>query len=445
MPLILVLAFFSFAFANDGLVRMERDEFVQTAVKTEPRFQENRMALLAKELQIEQIKSSAILPRFEFSMLTGIVPGLKNTLSAYGDTIDSWDFTKMGPYFGMNVKAAQPLNYGQLQVGLKAARADLQQKKMEIEGKENSKKTEFLSYYYGYLLAIEMDKLARDGHSQMRRALDKMEEDFDDGDENVSQMDLLELRASFFEIDKAVLEARAGLKKAQLVTKFVLALPDSQNFMPADSILTAINDFVPSLDSLVKFANENHPDVRRLVAGLEATSMQMELASAKMAPEFFIVGEFEYAKSWAGDRTSLSKNAFAQDPVNRISGAFGIGLKYRLNFWSQWDSYRSARLEHRILRQTESYASTGITFQIAEKYEDYQVAKSKLESARRALRATEGMLKGAALQFDINPGKAGGLLANAYKRNLLMKKDYYFAVYDYNMSVAKLFEQAGYN
>jgi outer membrane protein TolC len=234
------------------------------------------------------------------------------------------------------------------------------------------------------------------------------------------------------------------LKKAQLAAKFALGLPDSVKFEPADSIFAAISDFVPSLDSLKKWAIAQHPDVRRLTAGLEAMSMQMELASARMAPEFFIMGEFEYAKSWAGDRTSLSKNAFAQDPVNRISGALGIGMRYRLNFWSQWETYRGARTDYRILQQTENYATRGIELQTEEKYEDFIVAKSRLESARNALRATEGMLKGAALQYDINPGKTSGLLASTYKKNLLMQKDYYFAVYDYNMAVAKLFAQAGY-
>ena len=423
---------------------MGRDEFVQVAVQTEPRFKETRMALLAKEQKIDQIKAGVLLPKFEFSMLTGVAPGLKSDLNHYGDPVDVWDFKKMGPYFGMNIQAAQPLNYGQLQLGLKAAQADWLQKKMEIEGKENSKKTEFLSYYYGYLLAQEMDKLATEGHNQMRKALDKLEEAFDDGDENVSQMDLLELKASFFDMDKALFDARSGLKKAQLATKFVLNLPDSLMFVPADSSLAEISDFVPNLDSIVNFSKENHPDIRRLHAGLEATSMQMELASAKLAPEFFVLGEFEYAKSWAGDRTSLSKNAFAQDPVNRISGAFGVGVRYRLNFWNHWETYKSARLEHRILRQTESYANRGIELQIAEKYEDYEVAKNKLESARKALRATEGMLKGAALQYDLNPEKTSGLLANTYKKNMLMKKDYYFAVYDYNIAVARLFEQAGF-
>ena len=446
MPFILIIAFFSLsvAFAGDNVIRFSRDEFVETALKTDPIFKENRMALLIKEDKIEQLKAGAFLPKFEFSMLTGLVPGLKKDIDYRGEVVNSWDFTQMGPFFGTNIQVAQPLNYGQLQLGLKATRADLQQKKLEIEGKEHYKKVEYLSYYYGYLLAMEMDKLAQDGSKQMRKAADKLEEALDDEEEGVSQMDLLELKAGFFEIDKAVLDAKAGLKKAKLAAKFALGLSDSASFEPLDSVLAAISDFVPSLDSLKKWAYTEHPDIRRLSAGLEATSMQMELAAAKFAPEFFIVGEVEYAKSWAGDRTSFSKNTFAQDPVNKLSGAFGIGVRYKLNFWNQWENYRSMRTDHRILQQTQSYAHNGIELQIEEKYEDFLVAKGKLESARNALRATEGMLKGAALQYDINPGKASGLLANAYKKNLLMKKDYYFAVYDYNMAVAKLFAQAGY-
>ena len=446
MFLILIFAFlFSVSFAGeDYIVRLSRDEFVEAALKKEPRFKESQMAIISKEDRIEQIKAGVILPKFEFSMMSGIVPGLKRRQDIFGETIKIWDFTEMGPFYGMNIQAAQPLNYGQLQLGLRAARADLQQKKMELEGRTHNKKTEFLSYYYSYLLAMEMDKLAQDGYKQMRKAADQLEEALDDDDESVSQMDLLELKAGFFEIDKAVLDAKSGLKKIQLAAKFALNLPDSIKFEPTDSVLSAISDFVPSLDSLKKWASTQHPDIRRLTAGMEAMNMQMELASARLAPEFFIIGEFEYAKSWAGDRTTLSKNAFAPDPVNRISGAFGIGVRYKLNFWNQWESYKSARTDYRILRQTESYASRGIELQIEEKYEDFLVAKGKLESARNALRATEGMLKGAALQYDINPGKTSGLLANTYRRNLMMKKDYYFAVYDYNMAVARLFAQAGY-
>jgi len=442
--ILIIILLFSTSYAEGNIVRLSRDEFVETALKTDPRYRESKMALLTKENKIEQVRAGALLPKFELSMLTGLVPGLKKHTDDYGEAVNSWDFTQMGPFYGMVIQAAQPLNYGQLQMGLKATKADFNQKKMELEGKEYYKKVELLNYYYGYLLAMEMDKLAQDGNKQLRKAADKLEEALDDEEEGVSQMDLLELKAGFFDIDKAVLDAKSALKKVGFATKFALGLPDSVSFEPLDEQLSATNDFVPSLDSLKKWAYTHHPDIRRLAFGLEATNMQMELAAAKLAPEFFIMGEFEYAKSWAGDRTKLSKNTFAQDPVNKLSGAFGIGVRYKLNFWNQWESYRSARTDYRILQQTQSYAHSGIELQIEEKYEDFLVAKGKLESARNSLRATEGMLKGAALQYEINPGKASGLLASAYKKNLLMKKDYYFAVYDYNMAVAKLLAQAGY-
>jgi len=442
--ILIIILLFSTSYAEGNIVRLSRDEFVETALKTDPRYRESKMSLLTKESKIEQVKAGALLPKFELSMLTGLVPGLKKHTDDYGEAVNSWDFTQMGPFYGIMLQAAQPLNYGQLQLGLKATKADYNQKKMELEGKEYYKKVELLNYYYGYLLAMEMDKLAQDGNKQLRKAADKLEEALDDEEEGVSQMDLLELKAGFFDIDKAVLDAKSALKKVGFATKFALGLPDSVSFEPLDEQLSATNDFVPSLDSLKKWAYTHHPDIRRLAFGLEATSMQMELAAAKLAPEFFIMGEFEYAKSWAGDRTKLSKNTFAQDPVNKLSGAFGIGVRYKLNFWNQWESYRGARTDYRILQQTQSYAHSGIELQIEEKYEDFLVAKGKLESARNSLRATEGMLKGAALQYEINPGKASGLLASAYKKNLLMKKDYYFAVYDYNMAVAKLLAQAGY-
>ena len=56
--------------------------------------------------------------------------------------------------------------------------------------------------------------------------------------------------------------------------------------------------------------------------------------------------------------------------------------------------------------------------------------------------ATEGLLKGAALQYEIDPSKTDALVA-AYKRNLYMQKDYYYAVYQYNLAIANLFAQVG--
>jgi len=424
-----------------GELRLDCHGFVQEALRLDPRMREERMAKIAKELQIGAVKAGVLLPKFEVSMLLGPAPGLKSRVDG-SDTVDTWDFTKMGPFFGADINIAQPLNYGQLETGLKAARADLKQKEQEIVNKELRKSVELQEYYYSYLLALEMRKLVNEAKKQLTRAHDKLEEQLDDEVEGVTQMDLLEIKAGFFEVDKGVIDAENGLRKVKLAARFALALDDTTTFVPADSALSARTDEVPTLDSLIRYTRNYHPDYLRLQAGLQAMNYQMDLAAAKLGPEFFLMGQFSYAKSWAGDRKAINPDAFSQDPVNTISGALGLGMRYKLNLWNSWEGYKKVRAEYRVLKQKENYASNGLALQVEEKYADWESARDKLESARRCLRATEGILKGAGMQYEIDPSKTD-VLVSAFKKNLYMQKDYYYAVFNYNMAVANLFAQTG--
>ena len=154
------------------------------------------------------------------------------------------------------------------------------------------------------------------------------------------------------------------------------------------------------------------------------------------------MGEFTYVKSWAGNRTAVQKNAFAQDAVNKISGAIGFGVRYNLNFWRSWSSYVSARTELRGLKLKENYASEGILLQMEEQYIQTQGAKAKLESLRSSLRASESILKSAAMKYDLDPSNTSELVS-AYKDNLMLQKSYYYAVCKYNIAFAELISRRG--
>jgi len=166
------------------------------------------------------------------------------------------------------------------------------------------------------------------------------------------------------------------------------------------------------------------------------------LAEAKLAPEFFIMGEFQYVKSWAGNRNVLQKSAFAEDAVNRISGLIGVGLRYRLNFWKSWEEYRKARTEYRGLQLKEHYALDGIVAKAIEQYYQVLAAKQKLDALRESLRASEALLKGAAMKYDLDKSQTGELVS-AYTQNVSMLKDYYFAVCRYNVEFARLVAKMG--
>ena len=416
--------------------------FVSEGLLKDPTLAETRFSTDAKKNKISAIKSSAILSKFEISMMVGPAPGLEETVDDWGDTVDTWDFSKMGPFFGTEVKAVQPLNYGQYEVGKKAAEADLRQQEMSVVGIENEKGVELQTYYYNYLLAQEMLKIAQDAKIQVDKAYEKLEDALDEDDPKVSQMDLLDIKANMHTIDEGLIDARTGISQVNLAIRFALNLEAGDTFIPIDTVLSMRNDFFPSLEEAKQITIQYHPDLKRLAAGMEARGYQMDLAEAKLSPEFFLMGEFTYVKSWAGNRQAIQKDAFSQDAVNEIAGTVGFGMRYKLNFWDSWESYKVARSEYRALKLKDNYAADGICLRVEEQYIKVSAQKEKVESLRASLRASEAILKGAAIQYDLDPSETGKLVS-AYKQNVNLQKDYYFAVCKYNIAFAELMSRMG--
>ncbi|MCQ2098610.1 MAG: TolC family protein [Fibrobacter sp.] len=429
--------------AAAGEIRYDLLQFVEQGLLNDPQNEETRQGIQSKKDKIRALKAEAILPTFYVSMMVGPAPGLKEELDG-GDTIDVYDFSKMGPFWGVEGKFIQPLNLGQYNSGKAALEADLEQKSFEIENKLHKKDVELQSYYYNYLLALEMTRLAAEAKKQVDRAYDQMEEALDEDDGTVSQMDFLNLKAKMHTVKEGVIEADLGMKRVQLAVRFALGLQEGDTFVAEDSVLVPRPERLPSLEEVRSMTKQQHPELKQLQAGLRARRLQMDLAEAKLAPEFFIMGQFQYVKSWAGNRKIMQKDAFAEDAVNKLSGLIGVGLRYNLNFWKNWEKFRASRTDYRGLMLKEGYAENGLLAKAEEQYYQVVAAKEKMEALKESLRASEAILKGAAMQYDLDKSKTGDLVS-AYTQNVNMKKDYYFAVCKYNVEYAQLIYAMGWS
>ena len=435
-----ILALAGVAFAGD--VRYDCLRFVEQGLAKDPQVAETKFGLESKTDKMRSLKAEAILPTLNVSMMVGPAPGLKETVDNWGDTVDTYDFSRMGPFWAVQAKFIQPLNLGQYQTGKKALEADLQQKTFEIENKVLKKEVELQTYYYNYLLALEMKRVAGDAQKQVDKAYDQLEEALDEDEPTVSQTDLLNLKAKMHTVNEGVIEADLGMKRVMLMIRFVLGLSEEDPFVTEDSVLAMRKEPLPTEEQVRELTIKHNPELKQLDAGLRARKLQMDLAEARLAPEFFVMGEFEYVKSWAGNRNVLQKSAFAQDAVNKISGLIGIGLRYRLNFWKTWEEFRQARTDYRGLRLKESYATDGLVSKAIEQYYQVVAAKGKLDALRESLRATEALLKDAAMKYDLDKSQTGALVS-AYTQNITMQKDYYFAVCRYNVEFAGLVAKMG--
>ena len=438
--LIFILAMTGIALA--GEVRYDCLRFVEQGLANDPQMAETKHGLESKNDKIRSLTAEVILPTFNLSMMVGPAPGLKETIDQWGDTVDTYDFSRMGPFWAVEAKFIQPLNLGQYRSGKKALEADLQQKSFEIENSTHKKEVELQSYYYNYLLALEMKRLAADAKKQVDKAYDQLEEALDEDEPTVSQNDLLNLKAKMHTVKEGVIEADLGMKRVMLAIRFALSLPEGDTFATEDTVLTMRSEPLPTEEQVRDLTIKYNPELKQLEAGLRARRLQMDLAEAKLAPEFFIMGEFQYVKSWAGNRNVLQKSAFAQDAVNKISGLVGVGLRYRLNFWKSWEEFRKARTDYRGLQLKENYAADGLVAKAVEQYYQVVAAKEKLDALRESLRASEALLKGAAMKYDLDKSQTSDLVS-AYTQNVTMKKDYYFAVCRYNVEFAGLIAKMG--
>ena len=88
-------------FAFSGEVRYDCMRFVEKGLANDPQLAETRFGVQAKKEKLSSLTSEVILPTFNIAMMVGPAPGLKEAVDNWGDTIDVYDFSKMGPFWGV--------------------------------------------------------------------------------------------------------------------------------------------------------------------------------------------------------------------------------------------------------------------------------------------------------------------------------------------------------
>ncbi|HLP43618.1 MAG TPA: TolC family protein [Fibrobacteria bacterium] len=425
------------------------------AQEVHPILREKRLNVVKSEQQIRELEMSAIVPKFTVETAVGPAPGLRNEEDTSSlrlpDSLGGgpvrqfskeYDLSTWGPYFGIEMTAAQPLNIGRYRAGhrarafqLKVTEAELQKERMDVS--EEAQRLYFQRVFAGMMRSV-LDEAARELDKAQRR----MEAMLDDGDKGVTQTDLLELKAGRYALEKNRSEAGLGVSRTELGLQFLVNQTDSLRLRMADSVLTLRKETLPPLDSLKLLTLENHPDLKRLKNGLAARSELIRVAKGEMGPDIFLFGNFKYTKAWSTDRESGGDNPFARDPLNEITAVGGIGLKLNLNFWQRYERVRKERIELKQLQRTEAYAAAGLLLKLQDEYVQMLKYRADVTESQKSLRAAEAWLKAAAMKYDLDPGAAKDMIS-PYRTVLTAKRDYFQAVLDYNLAVSKVIRAMG--
>lgn len=421
-------------------------------LEVHPILKEKRMNIDKTAQQLHELRTSAILPKFMVETAVGPAPGLKPVLDTTSLTLPSgagvrqfqkkYDYGEWGPFFGFEFTAAQPLNLGRYRAGHRAKSLQIKVVEAEFQKERLDVSEEAQKLYFQRVFAGMMYSILQDAAKELDKAQRKMESMLDDGDKDVTQTDLLELKAGRYTLEKSRSEAGLGVARTELALRFLTQSQDTGAFRLADTVLFLRKESLPSLDSLKMLTLEHHPDLKRLKNGLAARMELIRVAKGEMGPDIFLFGNFQYTKAWSSDRESGGDDPFARDPLNEITGVGGIGLKLNLNFWQRYEKVRKERIEFKQLQRTEAYAASGLLVRMQDEYVQMLRHRSDVTESQKSLRAAEAWLKAAAMKYDLDPGAAKDMIS-PYRTVLTAKRDYFQAILDYNLAVAKVIKSVG--
>lgn len=424
------------------------------AQEIHPILREKRLDIDKAEQQMRDLEMAAILPRFQLETGMGPAPGLKDQAETtlvslngggsgfFKQTHKDYDFNDWGPFFGIEMTVAQPLNLSRYRAGHKAAASNIKVAEAQFQKEKLDVSEEAQKLYYQRVYAGQMFRMLKDATQELDGAQKQMEEMLDEGDESIKQTDLLELKAGRYALEKSRNEAGLGMARADLGLRFLLQVPDSSGLSPKDSVVALRSEALPSLDSLKMLTLVNHPDLKRLANGLAARRELVRVAKGEVGPDIFLFGTFKYTKAWSTDRQSGGEDPFARDPLNEITGVGGLGMRLNLNFWSRYQKVRKERIELTQLERTEVYAARGLVLKMQDEYIQMLNHRANVTEAQKSLRAAEAWLKGAALKYDLDPSTAKDMIS-PYKTVLGAKHNYFEAVLNYNLAVAKVIKSIG--
>ncbi|HMA65492.1 MAG TPA: TolC family protein, partial [Chitinispirillaceae bacterium] len=216
------LFFVSRLFAQQESRTFDLQSFVNKGLANEPIIQEKNFETKKAKLQKQALRNSAIIPKLEVSFAVGPAPRYSITHDADGNAEATYDFGTIDPFLGTEIKLMQPLNIDRLIHGMKASTYAIKltvcdKRKASIELSRSLQEL-----YYKYIYAQQMVSLATDVKSNLEKAINKVKEDLDSESSDVTQDDLLELRAQMFTIDDGLYQAEHGLEAAHRAITFCI-------------------------------------------------------------------------------------------------------------------------------------------------------------------------------------------------------------------------------
>jgi outer membrane protein TolC len=413
------------------------DEALTLAVKNSPQIKEEQFGVLKRQSQRAQA-DAARFAQLEITAVMGPSP------RARGNQINSPD-SKTDPaitgVFGLGtISLVQPLyTFGKIDSLREAAAHGIAASQAQVH--ERATKVAMLVYeaYYGYLLAVSLENLGLEIGDQLSSTLDKTRRQLEAGAPGVDNIDALKLQTFQGELEKQLNDVREGKGLALTGLRTLLFLDPAEPIELTDKVLEPRVLETGSLEQYLAEAHQMRPEFTQAREGVKAYEKLVDATRADYYPVIFFGVFGAVAEATNRDRFG---NPFVYDRLKDTAIAPVLGVQWKFNLGITAGKVEEAEAELGKIQQKQAQAEQGIPFQVRQAYLEVQQHQANIEATRKGFRSGRQWLVAAASNFDLGVG-AGKDVADAVQAYAKLRAEYFLAVYNYNLGLAKLDHVAG--
>ena len=313
-------------------------------------------------------------------------------------------------------------------IGIESEREKRVQKKGDIVLKVHQ-------LYNGILLAREVNRLLKSARDGVQDEIEKRERE---GGTDPSE--LLKLKLFRAEMERRIQEGQKKEILALEALRVQLGMDQTSRFdlatdklRPAESHLTNYGDYR-------REALQARPDLLLLERGRQAKEKQLTLEKRLMTPNLGVGAYFEIGR--APGVTGVTTTDDYSDLFNFTRAGIGLQLKGQLDYHASLAKIRQNRSELYKIEVQKELAEDGVDLEVKEAFLDVKSTRQEIERSEEAGKLSRQLLFLTQSNWDIGIGESKDLI-DAFSSFLMTRGQYFEAVFNYNVAIAKLDQKVG--
>lgn len=414
--------------APTGMLRLTLPECIQRAVEGHPSVQEVKWEVAIRESDVQEAMSG-FYPTAEFVNLVGVVNNAKGNIHRYRQS----GIGGLGPFFRVEGQIIYPIfTWWKVTNGLKAAEKGVQQENVNVEQKKAEAVREVKEYYYTLVYTKQIQELLTGVREGFEKAVQTADERVQAG--KMSQIDSLNLKVGYAGVAKETKKLENGIELSRGALLRVMGLGQDTAFDVVETTLTPQPTQLKSLKYYEERLFANRPEWRRLRIGIQAKEAELEMARSDYYPTFFFSMPVRYG--YAPGR-SRQTNPFASDDFNFGGAGPLLGLHWKFDIGATAAKVSRRQAELMKLQSQEKTASSSFPLEVKEAYLNVQEAEERMRITSDGRKAGRALVALSTANFELGIGEPQDIFQGLgnYTR---AANDYYEAVRDYNLALAKL-------